>query len=166
MKFKKSEENEAVGFQVASMIDIVFLLLIFFIVASQMKEMEAEKEVTLPIADASATKVADGMQEILINVLPNNKVKVGGAVIETAKLATELRRLADEDENAVKKILIRGDQKALYGRIMRIMAACAQANLWNVSFATFQEEEDTGMEGEVQEEGGTASEEAPATGTE
>lgn len=128
------------------MIDIVFLLLIFFIVASQMKEMEMEKEVTLPIADASQTKRADGTQEILINVLKDNRVKVGGTVVETTELATELRRIADQDENAVKKIVIRGDQKALYGRIMRIMAACAQANLWNVSFATFQEEEDTGFE--------------------
>ena len=147
MKFKKREENEAVGFQVASMIDIVFLLLIFFIVASQMKELEAEKEVKLPVADASATKVADGFKEILINVLPDNRIKVGGNIVETIELAAELRRLAEEDQSSTMKILIRGDQKALYGRIMRIMAACAQANLWNVSFATFQEEEDTGMEG-------------------
>jgi biopolymer transport protein ExbD len=137
------------------MIDIVFLLLIFFIVASQMKEMEMEKEVTLPIADASQTKRAEGTQEILINVLEDNRVKVGGTVIETAKLAMELRRIAGEDENTVKKIVIRGDQKALYGRIMRIMAACAQANLWNVSFATFQEEEDTGLEEIAPAPGGT-----------
>jgi biopolymer transport protein ExbD len=157
MKFKKREENEAVGFQVASMIDIVFLLLIFFIVASQMKELEAEKEVKLPVADASATKVADGFKEILINVLPDNRIKVGGNIVETIELAAELRRLAEEDQSSTMKILIRGDQKALYGRIMRIMAACAQANLWNVSFATFQEEEDTGMEGMEGEAAPTAA---------
>ena len=38
-----------------------------------------------------------------------------------------------------KKVIIRGDQKAHYGKIMRLMAACAQADLWNVSFAAYQE---------------------------
>jgi biopolymer transport protein ExbD len=140
MKFKKTVEDEPVGFQVASMIDIVFLLLIFFIVASQLQELEFSKEVTLPIADASQTKKSEGTQEIRLNVLEDGTIKVGDEVFAPERVAAELRRVADDAARPVK-ILIRGDQKAHYGRMMRIMRSCAEASLWNVSFATFQEEE-------------------------
>lgn len=148
MKCKKKSDNKAVAIQTSSMVDIVFLLLIFFIVASQMKEMEVEKEVSLPIADASLTKKVDGTQEILINVLPDNRIKVAGNYINATELSKELVLIAEKDESILKKIVIRGDQKSYYGRIMRIMAACAEANIWNVSFAAFQEPEDEGLEGQ------------------
>jgi biopolymer transport protein ExbD len=138
MKFKRTAEDEPVGFQVASMIDIVFLLLIFFIVASQLQELEFSKEVELPIADASQTKKSEGMQEIRLNVLDDGTIKVGDDVFPPERVAAELRRVA-EDSSMPVKVLLRGDQEAHYGRIMRIMRSCAEANLWNISFATFQE---------------------------
>ncbi len=141
MKFKKAHADEPVGVQMASMIDIVFLLLIFFVVSSQMKELEIEKEVTLPIADSSQKKESEGFLEIQVNVLPNNLIKVGDTIIEVDKLPEELAKLTKETGGKDKKIIIRGDKKSQYGRVMRIMNACAAANVWNVSFATFKEEQ-------------------------
>jgi biopolymer transport protein ExbD len=141
MKFKKKETNEEIGFQVASMIDIVFLLLIFFIVASQLQDLELEKQVSLPIADSAQAKKSDGVQEILINVLSNGVVKVSGTELPMEKLSEELRKVAESSDKADKKIIIRGDKNAHYGRMMNIMRSCAQAGLWNVSFAAFQEAE-------------------------
>ena len=141
MKFKQINSEEEIGFQVASMIDIVFLLLIFFIVASQLQDLELEKQVSLPIADSAQTKKSDGVQEILINVLSNGTVKVSGSVLPMEKLAEELRKVAESSDKDEKKIFIRGDKNAHYGRIMRIMRSCAEAGLWNVSFAAFQEAE-------------------------
>lgn len=138
MKFKKKYKEEVVGFQVSSMIDIVFLLLIFFIVASQMKELELSEEVTLPIADASRTKQSDGMREIQINVLADGTIQVGGQEFAVEDLSAQLQQLAS-DEAHLNKIVIRGDQQAHYGRIMNIMRQCAQAGLWNVSFSSYQE---------------------------
>jgi len=141
MKFKKAHIDEEVGVQMASMIDIVFLLLIFFVVSSQLKELEIEKEVTLPIADFSQKKESEGFLEIQVNVLPNNMIKVGDSIIEIDKLPEELDKLTKVTGGKEKKIIIRGDRKSQYGRVMRIMNACAAANVWNVSFATFKEEQ-------------------------
>ncbi len=141
MKFKKAHIDEEVGVQMASMIDIVFLLLIFFVVSSQLKELEIEKEVTLPIADFSQKKESEGFLEIQVNVLPNNMIKVGDSIIEIDKLPEELAKLTKITSGKEKKIIIRGDRKAQYGRVMRIMNSCAAANIWNVSFATFKEEQ-------------------------
>ena len=141
MKFKQKEKDEEVGFQVASMIDIVFLLLIFFIVASQLQDLELEKQVSLPIADAAQTKKSEGVQEILINVLSNGVIKVSGTEIPIEKLAEELRKVAESSDKQEKKIVIRGDKNAHYGRMMNIMRYCAEAGLWNVSYAAFQEQQ-------------------------
>jgi len=81
------------------------------------------------------------VQEILINVLSNGVVKVSGSELPMEKLAEELRKVADSSDKSEKKILIRGDKNAHYGRMMRIMRSCAQAGLWNVSYAAFQEQQ-------------------------
>ena len=141
MKFKQKHKEEEIGFQVASMIDIVFLLLIFFIVASQLQDLELEKQVSLPIADSAQAKKSEGVQEILINVLSNGTVKVSGSVLPMEKLSEGLRKVADSSDKTDKKIIIRGDKNAHYGRMMNIMRYCAAAGLWNVSFAAFQEQQ-------------------------
>lgn len=143
MKFKKKHDEEEVGFAISSMIDIVFLLLIFFIVASQLKELEVEKEVELPIADIAQKKELEGVLEIQINVLgadKDNKIKVAGEDVSIDELTSQLNSLTQHDDRP-KKVFIRGDQEAHYGRIMNIMRSCAQAGLWDVSFASFKEKE-------------------------
>ena len=142
MKIKAKPEDEIIGFSIAAMIDIVFLLLIFFIVASQMKEIDIEIEVALPVAADSAIRRNEGIEELFINVTDGESgvIKVGGRIISFNELAGELQRIASDD--AEKKIVIRGDSNALHGRVMRLMRACAEANMWNVTFATYQEAED------------------------
>jgi len=144
MKFRRLEEDETTSFQVSPLIDIVFQLLTFFLVTATLQELEFAQEVELPIADSALTKQSEGFQEIRLNVLADGQIKVGDEVIGMDRLAAELRRVAAAGGPGDKKILIRGDKQAHYGKIMRIMAACAQADLWNVSFATYQEDPNKG----------------------
>ena len=139
MKFKMLPEEPEVGFQIAPMSDVVFQMLIFFLVAATFSQMEVASDVALPIADASQPKQQEGVTELRINVLADGQVKVGSEMYPVEQLAAELRRVAAATEGE-KKVIIRGDQKAHYGKMMRIMASCAQADLWNVSFATYQED--------------------------
>jgi len=139
MKFKMLPEEPEVNFQIAPMSDVVFQLLIFFLVAATFAQLEVSQDIRLPIADASQPKQQEGATELRVNVLADGQVKVGNAIYPVEQLAAELRRVAAAMEGE-KKVIIRGDQKAHYGKMMRIMAACAQADLWNVSFATYQED--------------------------
>ena len=139
MKFKMLPEEPEVGFQIAPMTDVVFQMLIFFLVTSVFAQMEVCKDVALPIADAAMSKQYDGTTELRINVLPDGQIKVGEQIYPTAQLAAELRRAAAEIEGE-KKVIIRGDRKAHYGKMMRIMAACAEADLWNIAFAAYEED--------------------------
>jgi len=140
MKPRQQAAEEEVPFQIAPMIDIVFQLLIFFIMTMKLQELDFVKEVILPVADAAQQKQTDGMLEIRINVLNDGRIIVGNQEYKTEELAAGLRKEFGEGESGSRKILIRGDNQAHYGKIMRIMAACAQADLWNVAFSAYEED--------------------------
>ena len=89
MKFRKFN-IEDVPMQTTSLIDIVFLLLIFFIVSSQYKNMEVETEVTLPIADSASVVQTEGVDEITLNVTGKGNIKVGGEVFSICSRCVRL----------------------------------------------------------------------------
>lgn len=139
MKFRNFN-IEDVPMQTTSLIDIVFLLLIFFIVSSQYKNMEVETEVTLPVADSAKVVQTEGVDEITLNVTAAGNIKVGGEVFPMEKLTAALQNEIDAAPDRERRVIIRGDKKSLFGRSMRLMAACAEVGLWNVSFAVYQED--------------------------
>jgi hypothetical protein len=68
----------AAGMQLAPMIDIVFLLLIFFIVTWQFTRSETELDVSVPTAEEGA-ELSRPKGEIIINVLPDGAIRVEGS---------------------------------------------------------------------------------------
>ena len=102
--------------------------------------MEVETEVTLPIADSASVVQTEGVDEITLNVTGKGNIKVGGEVFSMEQLTKALQNEIDADPSRERRVIIRGDKKALFGRTMRLMAACAEAGLWNVSFAVYQED--------------------------
>ena len=95
---------------------------------------------SLPIADSSQPKQNEGFTRIILNVRKDGLVEVGKGVYPVSQVAAELRRVAAEkDIGLEKKVNIRADRDAHYGKVMRLMAACAEADLWNVSFGTYPE---------------------------
>jgi len=141
MKYKQPPPQEEVPFQIAPMIDIVFQLLIFFLMTFKLVEQDFAREVSLPIAANGTERKAEPVMEVCINVLPDGIVRVGEKFYKPADLAAVLKReTASAGKGIERKVLIRGDREAHYGKIMRIMAACAEAGIWNVAFSTFDRE--------------------------
>ncbi len=141
MKYKQPPPEDEVPFQIAPMIDIVFQLLIFFLMTFKLVEQDFTREVSLPVAAYGVERKSEGTKELCINVLPNGIVRVGERFYKPADLAAGLvRETASAAKGTQFKILIRGDREAHYGKILRIMAACAEAGIWNVAFSTFDRE--------------------------
>lgn len=137
IKFIQTAEEEP-GFQMTPMIDVVFQLLVFFMCISSMAAIEQVKDIKLPMADHSKTKDTRSPGEAVINVKENGEIIVDGVTYEPEGL-TQLFKKTREKGSVT--ILVRGDKEALYGRIMKIMSACAEADIWEVSFAAYREEE-------------------------
>jgi biopolymer transport protein ExbD len=132
MKFS-SRQPEPAGMQLAPMIDIVFLLLIFFIVTWQFSRSETELNVSVPTAEEGA-ELTRPKSEIIINVLSDGAIRVEGATVDLPQLQQKLAAIARQFEN--QPVRIRGDGAVAYQRIVEVIDTCQKAGIWNISFAT------------------------------
>ncbi|MBM3863459.1 MAG: biopolymer transporter ExbD [Verrucomicrobia bacterium] len=132
MKFAR-RQLEPASMQLAPMIDIVFLLLIFFIVTWQFSRSETELDVSVPTAEEGA-ELDRPKGEIIINVLEDRTIRVEGSTVDLAQLHTKLAAIARQFEN--QPVRIRGDGKVDYQRIVEVIDTCQKAGIWNISFAT------------------------------
>ena len=132
----KSTEEDEVRVNLTPMIDVVFLLIIFFMVATKFHELEREIDVRLP-KTSDAKPLTNPPQEIIINVKRDGTIVVRGRTLSL----TELRRLLAEARESYpdQVVLVRGDEKVYYGRIARVLGVCKGAGIENSNLAVLQE---------------------------
>ena len=114
------------GVDLTPIIDMVFLLLIFFLVATTFHQTEREMKIALPVANSSAP-ISVALREIIINVRADGTIIVNGGA-----MADE--QLQDLIETAVKanpqqKVTVRGDREAGYGSVVRALDICKRAGI-------------------------------------
>ncbi len=132
MKFQTREPEKA-EFQLAPMVDVVFLLLIFFITTMQLTQSERELNVSVPVAEEGAD-AQQSVGEIIVNVRENGEVVVDQSVMDKSQLFAKLQRIAAVHKN--QAIRIRGDGKVEYQKIVEVIDVCQKAGIPNISFAT------------------------------
>ncbi len=132
MKFQVREPETSV-FPLAPMVDVVFLLLIFFIATMQFSQSERELNVSVPVAEEGAD-AKQTVGEIIVNVRADGTVVVDQAEMSQAQLFAKLTRIAAVHKN--QAIRIRGDAKVEYQEIVRVIDVCQKAGIPNISFAT------------------------------
>jgi biopolymer transport protein ExbD len=132
MKFS-SRQPEPAAMQLAPMIDIVFLLLIFFIVTWQFSRSETELSVSVPTAQEGAEPNRQ-RGEIIINVLADGTIRVEGVTMDLDQLFAKLEPIAKQYEN--QPVRLRGDGAGTYQRMVEVIDTCQKAGIWNISFAT------------------------------
>ena len=133
MNFRKQVRQESVGFQIAPMIDVVFLLLCFFLTSQIFSQWETEIDITLPTAQTGQTpQRLPG--EIIINIIKDGTAVVNGRALDDAALGTMLKRLAEVFPG--QPVLLRADKATAYEHVIRVLDRCRQADIWNISFAT------------------------------
>jgi biopolymer transport protein ExbD len=113
--------NHGASIELTPIIDMVFLLLIFFLVATTFHQTEREMQVALPQA-AFAGPISTSLREIIINVDMDGKIIVGGGTISQE----DLRILIDEAVavNPQQKVTVRGDRRTAYANIVRVLDTC------------------------------------------
>lgn len=119
--------------QLAPMIDIVFLLLIFFIVTWQFTRSETELSVSVPTAQEGAEPERQ-KGEIVINILEDETIRIEGTTVDLNQLYEKLASIAAQFEN--QPVRIRGDGGVVYQRLVEVIDTCQKAGIWNISFAT------------------------------
>jgi biopolymer transport protein ExbD len=132
MKFA-SRQPPPISLQLAPMIDIVLLLLCFFITSWQFSQSETELNVAVPTAQEGADPTRQ-RGEIIIHILADGSIRVEGTTVDLPKLAGQLSAIAKQYEN--QPVRIRGDGEVPYQRIVEVIDTCQKSGIWNISFAT------------------------------
>jgi biopolymer transport protein ExbD len=139
MTFRGSREEETVEMNLSSMVDIVFLLLIYFIVSASLKQDEMELRVPIPIdQEMKQQQQLDSPEEIVIDVFPNGEIYWNGQICddinstEMSELKSILANLKESYPN--QAVVIRGQQESEHKRVVAVLNACSAAGIENISF--------------------------------
>ncbi len=134
MRLPPSEQDLGVP-NMMPLIDVVFLLLIFFLMASRFEQEERELKVALPeVAEAQPLATT---QELVINITPEGKYVVAQKEHSEEQLAALLVQTARN--NPHQSVLIRGDGRAAWKYGVRVMGLCNKAKIDNYRVAAIQE---------------------------
>ena len=126
MLIKSDKQQQDVSIEMTPMIDMVFLLLIFFLVATTFHQEERELQIALPAATAAAP-ISMSLREIIINVDAEGRIIVGGREIEPEALGA----LIDDAVkiNPEQKVSVRGDRATPYANVVRVLDICKTAGI-------------------------------------
>ena len=111
------------------LIDVVFLLLVFFLVATNFSHKEYDQRVELPRTGSG--KSSDYVQgNLVLNIHKDGTVIINGRVTEESKLDHTLQLW--QQENKDRRVIIRSDGAVPYNRIMQIMSICKNSGIAQV----------------------------------
>jgi biopolymer transport protein ExbD len=140
MRVPRAAAGSGVTFNMTPMIDVVFLLIIFFLVSSHLAKQEAQMELPLPVAESGATPDDVRTQRITVNVLRDGSLLLAGRTIHRDALAERLAQAA-ADRGQDLEVRIRSDRNVAYRHVEPILLACARSGVWNVTFAVYRPED-------------------------
>lgn len=133
--------DEKVGLQIAPLIDVVFLLLIYFMVTASLKRSEADLRISLP-SQVSQTQPLEMPDEQIIEVLPDGQIILNGTSYNDSDkkdledLAHTLRRYRDAAAfmKTHASITIVADDNSRHERVVDVLNACAGADIKSITF--------------------------------
>ena len=122
----KYDEEDKPEVQMTSMMDCIFLLLIFFLVSSQLKKIE--KEVPIELPQAQATREIKMTPDLIkVTVSAKGDIFVRGNKVGPGGLRSALQAAAKENRD--RKVIVDGDIYAPFRAVVQVLDACRQEQL-------------------------------------
>jgi len=127
MSVRINKGRLASGLELTPMIDIVFLLMIFFLVASKLDEDDRSLDVVLPQA-AAAKPLTSRPREFVINIDRRGTIYAGVQPVELATLKQLLVQSA-ADNPGRQTVVLRADEETAHKHVVAVMDACVTAGI-------------------------------------
>ena len=140
MRLPSNLGRSPVGFNMTPLIDVVFQLIIFFLVSSHLAKQEVQLELPLPTAVSGQEPVEVDVPRVTINVIAEDQLTLNGRTVAVGELRERLEAIR-RDEGEDVEVRIRSARDVPYRQIEPILLACARAGVWNVKFAVYRAEE-------------------------
>ena len=122
----KLQHDEMPALNLTSMIDVLFLLIIFFMVATKFDEMERNIEVAVPQV-AAAGEDMPPPQPLIVTVTADGRLDLDGKTVTETELSSRLA--AARTPLTEPTVVIHGDAKCAFQHVAAALGACRQAGI-------------------------------------
>ena len=137
MRFRPEQESGEGIINLESLLDVMFILLIFFMATTTFKQEEIDMRVNLPDTQKKRTALSSVSKLMVINVRGEDRPKDEALYVVSGKRVNllQIRKLVIDAVTANKnqKVLIRGDKLALHGNVANAVAACHNGGVVTVN---------------------------------
>lgn len=133
MNLRRHATPQHPGIQLAPLVDVLLLLLIFFLLTWNAARNENELDVKVPKASSAKEKTAP-IGDVVVNVKADGNVVVNRRTLSGPELTDLLKSLVQLD--AEQAVVIRGDETGAYKNVVGVLNICSEAGVTNVAFAT------------------------------
>jgi biopolymer transport protein ExbD len=113
---------------IVSLVDILTILLIFFVVSTTFKKDQPEVQINLPESKTAANATAE-FEHAIVSVSENDEIRLDGQIITPEQLETAVRDLPPSRKSA---LALQADKKASFGTIIKVMDALKLAGVKNL----------------------------------
>ena len=120
---------------IVSLVDILTILLIFFVVSTTFKRDQPEVQINLPDSKTS-TKSSSELEHAVVSVNATDEVRLDGEVVQLENLEASVRNLPATRRAS---LALQADKKASFGTIIRVMDALKLAGVKNLPAFTREE---------------------------
>ena len=125
---KLEEPQEDLQLNMAPMIDMVFLLIIFFLTATTFTQREREQDVLLPTNTTAGSLSRNLENNVIVNVQQDGSIRVFGNEVDEAQLVGLIRERKERIRSPLK-VMVRADRRTTYGNVARALAAVERAGV-------------------------------------
>lgn len=132
-------EDGDVGFQIAPMVDVVFVLLLFFMASAGSQVIEKELNINLPSGRSASAAGSVPTTPIIIDILPDGRIQMNNRVYDSPE-SRELPELRAWLKDTIDKfggkdpVIIRPDPQTRHERVMDVLNAASAAGVTKLSF--------------------------------
>ena len=127
MKFAV-RKRRAPSIIIVSLVDILTILLIFFVVSTTFKKDQPQVQINLP-ESKTATNTPAELEHAILTVSENDEIKLDGQTIAVEDLEAAVRNLSDTRRTS---LALQADKKASFGIIIKVMDALKLAGVKNL----------------------------------
>ena len=123
--------KKSIGFDLTPLIDVVFLLLIFFMLTTTFINVESGVKVNLPSGDFAAVNET---QNVVVSITENNTLYVNNILVDPDRLSERVREEIGDDPDAL--VILESDQNVLHGKVVRVMDLIKKGGAERIAIAT------------------------------
>ena len=131
----KVQRDDEISINMTPMIDIVFLLIIFFMVGTKFTEIsESERDIALTVPEVkNGQSLAKSPEKKIINIYRDGSIALDTQKLTLEELENQLRDA--KAQYPATGVVVRGDSESLYQHVAQVIAACRDAKINDLNIA-------------------------------